>query len=342
MGMMKEVHPDIFRVKIPLADMPMGHINSYIYRGKGRNLIVDTGHDRPECLAVMASAIKKLGIDLGQTDFFITHFHSDHNGQVTLFATDRSKLYISRQDAAFIREWTGFEKMIRFSGTTGFPKEALRYYLENHNEWNLNFKETDDFYTVEDGETIQVGDETFQCILTPGHTMGHACLYSPKRKLLFAGDHILKDIIPTLPCWQDGEDLVKAYFESLQKVYPLNLEIILPGHGIPFTEHRPLVKKIYHYHSHRLEAILNKINGTPVGAYDIASQQKLGGVVNSWNDLPALHQWVATGETVAYLNYLHQRGRIERIATNGKVTFRRKPAGASRSCENVRCSGEAA
>lgn len=319
--MLKEIFPHLFRVRFPLPSMPMGHVNSYIIRGSGHNLIVDTGHDQPDCLKVMKDAIDRLKLDLNQTDFLITHFHSDHNGLVTAFASPKAKVYLSREDAEFISTWTGFEQMIAFAGKSGFPMDALRHYLDTHKEWDLNFNDTANFIPMDDGDSIRVGEDRFTCLLTSGHTMGHICLHDAKRKVLISGDHIHSGSIPTLPCWQEGGNPLKFYFESLQRVSDMDLHLVLPGHGPAVEDYRSLIQKITAYHAKRTGKIFDSLSQAPLTAYEIARMQQWGGSVKSWEDFPALHQWVATGETIAYLHYLLQKGDIQSIFDGETVRF---------------------
>ncbi len=41
---------------------------------------------------------------------------------------------------------------------------------------------------IEDGQLVQLGDDEYEAIHTPGHKNDHLCLYSPESKVLFAGD----------------------------------------------------------------------------------------------------------------------------------------------------------
>jgi len=43
-------------------------------------------------------------------------------------------------------------------------------------------------HAIEDGETVQLGDDRYEPLHTPGHKNDHICLYSPGADVLFAGD----------------------------------------------------------------------------------------------------------------------------------------------------------
>jgi len=44
--------------------------------------VIDTGLNRKECLEAMETGLREIKVDLGKTDFFITHLHADHFGLV--------------------------------------------------------------------------------------------------------------------------------------------------------------------------------------------------------------------------------------------------------------------
>jgi len=89
--MIEELLPDLFRIEIPLPNSPLKHLNSYVIRASERNLVIDTGLNRKECLDAMETGLREIKVDLGKTDFFITHLHADHFGLVGKLVTDTSK-----------------------------------------------------------------------------------------------------------------------------------------------------------------------------------------------------------------------------------------------------------
>lgn len=78
--------PDIYEIRVELPDNPLQYLNSYVIKGKTRNLVIDTGFNRPACRASLCAGLHALDIDLQKTDLFLTHLHADHTGLVGLFA----------------------------------------------------------------------------------------------------------------------------------------------------------------------------------------------------------------------------------------------------------------
>lgn len=83
---------------------------------------------------------------------------------------------------------------------------------------------------LREGDPIEIGDFSFRCIETPGHSPGHTCLYEPKRKILISGDHILSDITPNITIWPEMQDSLQKYLASFRMVCNLGVKLVLPGH----------------------------------------------------------------------------------------------------------------
>ena len=80
---------------------------------------------------------------------------------------------------------------------------------------------------LEEGE-LELGEEKFQVIHTPGHSPGHVCLYEPKNKALIAGDLVFAQGVGRVDFPGGSGELLK---QSITRVAELDLELVLPGHG---------------------------------------------------------------------------------------------------------------
>ncbi|WP_346277334.1 MBL fold metallo-hydrolase [Pseudonocardia sp.] len=49
------------------------------------------------------------------------------------------------------------------------------------------------------GEEMVVGGERWEVVHTPGHSLGHVCLWSSARRVLLSGDHLLPAITRRAP-----------------------------------------------------------------------------------------------------------------------------------------------
>ena len=236
--MIEEVLPYIYRIEVPLPRNPLKAVNSYVIKEEGRSLIIDTGMNRKECMDAISAGLQELDVDLEKADFFITHLHADHLGLVSSLATDTSTIYFSQVGAAFVNSTGFWQEAIDFAGKNGFPEDDLQRAVGSHPGYKYSSKSQLDFHVLKEGDTISIRDYMFECIETPGHTKGHMCLYEPKKKFFMSGDHILIDITPNISLWSDAGNPLNEYLMSLEKVYNLDIEIVLPGHRRIFKNYK--------------------------------------------------------------------------------------------------------
>ena len=305
--MTEEILPDLYRIKIPLPESPLKYLNSYVIKSRDRTLIVDTGFNRNECFDAMNNGLREIKVDLADCDFFITHLHADHFGLISRLAVETSKIYFSRPDKEIIESWEGFEPMIEYAGKNGFPENELRTALHQHPGYKYGSDWTPDMSVLEDGETITFGNYCFECVETPGHTLGHMCLYEPEKKILIAGDHILQDITPNIQCWSDKENPLEKYLASLDKVHKLDVGLVLPGHRRLFKEHRARIDELKRHHEKRAGEILDILKKGPGSAFEVASGMTWDIKFDSWDDFPVAQKWFATGEALSHLRFLEEK-----------------------------------
>jgi glyoxylase-like metal-dependent hydrolase (beta-lactamase superfamily II) len=304
--------PNLFRLKIPLPESPLKYLNSYVIRDSERSMIIDTGLNRRECLEAMQTGLRKVGVCLEKADIFITHLHADHFGLVGKLATDTTNVYFSRPEKELMESWEGFGAMIAYAGRNGFPENELRAALDKHPGAKYGSEWIPELKVLEDGDGINAGDYHFKCVATPGHTMGHTCLYEATKKFLVAGDHILIDITPNIQCWSDEQNPLKHYLASLDKVAGLQIDLVLPGHRRLIRDPATRIKELKTHHRHRLDEVLTILAGRSMTAFEVASRMTWDLRYDDWNDFPVAQRWFATGEAISHLRYLEEAGKVRR------------------------------
>ena len=86
---------------------------------------------------------------------------------------------------------------------------------------------------LEDGDTVTMGETTWQVIHCPGHTPGHVVFYNKENNFAQVGDVLFKGSI-------GRADLPHSDYDALinsitQKLWPLGNVTFIPGHGEPST-----------------------------------------------------------------------------------------------------------
>ncbi|MEE4351408.1 MAG: MBL fold metallo-hydrolase [Desulfatiglans sp.] len=319
--MIEKVLPDVYRLEIPLPQNPLKAVNSYVIKGEDRNLIIDTGLNRKECKDAFDSGLDELGIKREETDLFITHLHADHFGLVGYLASESSKVYFNRPDSEIIEAKGHWNRMVNYAGQNGFPEEELQNAIRNHPGVKFAGDWMPDLSILSEGDTIQAGDYLFECVETPGHSLGHICLYEREKKILVSGDHILIDITPNIQCWSDSMDSLTNYLESLDKVNALEIDIVLPGHRRLIKDCRQRIKELKEHHKNRLNEVLSILQDDHQTAFDVAAHMTWDINYASWDLFPVSQKWFATGEAIAHLRCLEERGQIKRRKENGTNYF---------------------
>jgi len=319
--MCEEVLPNLFRIKIPLPESPLKYLNSYIIKGPARSLIIDTGLNRKECLEAMQKGLDTLGIDLSKSDIFITHLHADHFGLVSELATDSTNILFSRPNKELMESWEGFGAMVAYAGQNGFPEDQLKAAIDKHPGAKYGSDWIPETKVLDDGDVIDVGVYHFKCVATPGHTMGHTCLYEPDKKILVAGDHILIDITPNIQCWSDTDNHLKHYLASLDKVNKLQVDLVLPGHRRLINNHRARIEELKKHHALRLDEVLAILQKGSMSAFEVAAHMSWDIDCERWDQFPVAQKWFATGEALAHLRYLEEEAKVVRRRAAETIKF---------------------
>jgi len=320
----EEILPSTYKIEIPLPKNPLKALNSYLIKGRERSLIIDTGMNRQECMREMSSCLGRLSVDLKKTDFFITHLHVDHIGLVGNLATNASKVYFNDLEASIVspdRSEGHLRQISAIYKSHGFAGDELKKATTSHPAYLYGLKRHVDFCPLKEGDTIDIGDYSLKCIETPGHSPNHMCLYEANKKVLISGDHILSDITPNIALWPEMENPLKEYLASLEKVYALDVDLVLPGHRNICNDHRRRIRELQEHHQARLKEILSALEDGEKTAFQIAPWVSWDIDCSSWELFPPSQKWFALGETIAHLKYLEENRMIHRKTREQKIVF---------------------
>lgn len=327
MPIVQEILPHLYRLEIPLTGSPLRSLNCYVIKGAWRNLIVDTGWNRKECMDAMVAGLKKLDVALERTDFFITHLHVDHIGLVPSLVMNGAKVYFNRKEAANLEAGVLWRPETEYALMSGFPKKDLQALLHNHPAIQYGVKRPLVLTILNQEDTVCVGDFEFRCIETPGHSRGHMCLYESHKKVLLAGDHLLNDITPNIQVWSEDRNPLKDYLRSLERLFDYDIQLVLPGHREIFKDWRKRVLELKRHHHDRLNEILTILGREGKSAFEVASRMSwdISGEYKSWDSFPVQQKWFATGEAISHLRYLEEAGHIEKEIRGQKIFYRVQP-----------------
>jgi len=127
-------------------------------------------------------------------------------------------------------------------------KPVLDYAAEAGLQWNMPFENyRGDLVFLEEGDTVGIGDDRLEVLLTPGHSPGSICFYNKSQQFIVSGDVLFRMGIgrTDLP-GGDHETLLHSIREKLFRL-PDGV-VVYPGHGEPTTigfekRNNPFLKK---------------------------------------------------------------------------------------------------
>ncbi len=166
--------------------------------------VVDPGGDLDKVLAVIEREQLQL------TKILLTHAHIDHAGAVAELVA-RCALPIEGPQLAD-KFW--IDLLPQQSAMFGFP--AAQSFTPDR--W------------LEQGDQVQVGEETLEVLHCPGHTPGHLVFFHAPSRLAIVGDVLFAGSIGRTDFPQGNHaDLIRSIKERL---WPLGDEVaFIPGHG---------------------------------------------------------------------------------------------------------------
>jgi glyoxylase-like metal-dependent hydrolase (beta-lactamase superfamily II) len=304
-----ETPPGVHLIELPLP-FSLGHINVYLVRMDSGYLLIDCGMDTDACFDALARAFESAGLAWHDIRvILLTHVHPDHIGLARrLLQLTPDKLWLHAEDAAYLEQLVQSEPYLAWAAEVlreaGVAREIITQIGATSLGIHQSFHSLQPDRLLAGGEKIPVADGVLEVLWTPGHTPGHVCLYDRQRRVLFSGDQILELISPNIG-WHPGRDPLNEFLTSLEELEKLDIHLILPSHGAPFSGHRDWIRKTMDHHRDRCDRILALLNGSPKTAATV--------VDGLWDRaLTPFHYRFAVFEVLAHLEYLERQGKLIR------------------------------
>ena len=317
--MAEQLGRDLWRLDVPLEGSPLKNLNSYLILGE-ESLLIDTGFRIPSCLAALERELDALGVDRARMDIFCTHLHSDHVGLAPELIRPGRRIFISETDGLRLPGYGDdavWEEMYLEYVENGFNWEEIAQLRLCNPAQNAAPIPCDQYHWLQDGHRLHYGGRELECVLTPGHTPGHLCLFDREAGILFTGDHVLFDISPNICRWGGVEDSLGDYLRSLQRVAELPVTMLLTAHRVYTGDGAARLAELRTHHRNRLDSALDIVRRQAgLTAYDIAGRMVWSIRCRDWADFPVTQKFFAVGEALAHLDHLEKQGLLRRERQN--------------------------
>jgi glyoxylase-like metal-dependent hydrolase (beta-lactamase superfamily II) len=308
-----EIAPGLhwLRMFLPFS---LSHINLWLLEDGDGWTVVDTGVFVDECTAIWERTFNAGMRGRPLKRVLVTHLHPDHIGcagwlsdrfDVPLWMT-RDEYLLARILVADTGRATP-EEGDRFYRGAGFQDDQLDFYHRMFGMFGQYVHELpESYHRIGDHDSIAIGEQHWEVIVGKGHSPEHACLYNAARNLLISGDQLLPTIssnVSVFPTEPDANPLAD-WLDSLAALkarIPADV-LVLPAHGKPFHgAHRRLDALIAEHRDclAKLEVCCRE----PRRAVDVFPALFKSRIDNK-------NLIMATGESIAHLNYLIDSGRV--------------------------------
>jgi glyoxylase-like metal-dependent hydrolase (beta-lactamase superfamily II) len=312
----------VHRIPLPLPSDGLRAVNVYTIEDADGLTLVDSGWALAESRQRLEAALAGIGRELGDVRrFLVTHVHRDHYTQAIvvrrLFGSRVLLGVGERESLDFImdagdRPSTVYRALLLRCGARALVERMRQNWPERDRggEW-----EKPDAW-LDGTEEIEVGARTLRAIPTPGHTRGHLVFADLGHGLLFAGDHVLPHITPSI-----GFEPVRPplplgdYLASLRLVRSLPDLRLLPAHGAVTGSVHARIDELIAHHDRRLDASAAVIKAGASTAYEAARALRWTRRERPFDDLDPFNQMMAVMETAAHLDVLVRQGRLHSPVT---------------------------
>ena len=312
------VAPGVHRVPLPLPTDGLRAVNVYILEDREGLVLIDSGWALAESREALTAALATLGCGLGDVrHFLVTHVHRDHYTQaVELRRIFGSKVSLGAGEHEAIRVILSggtrpFEPQIRQLRASGADAvlRRLRELGPAPRGRPPGWEEPDEWLAAH--QEIELDGRTLRVVPTPGHTQGHVVFTDERAGVLFAGDHVLPHITPSI-----GFEPVSAsqplgdYLESLRVVRAQPDMRLFPAHGPVTASAHARIDELLGHHRDRLGKCAEAVTAGAGTAYEVARALRWTRRGRRLDDLDPFNQMLAVTETRAHLELLAAQGRL--------------------------------
>lgn len=326
-GATREVLPGVLWLRMPLP-MELDHINLYLLEDDDGWWIVDTGIALGPTEALWEAVFERHFADKPVKAVLSTHYHPDHTGMAGwLCERWRAPFYMTQGEyfngLAFSRttrehfSWTTEENMRR----CGYSDTDIGSARDSFGGFGPVIKPMPtSYHRLVDGMQLTIGRRRWQVMIGRGHSPEHACLYCPELNLLLSGDQVIPRITSNISVSgaEPEANPLRDWFQSLERFLETLPEdaLVLPAHNTPFYGLHERLRFLIDHHEDHLLALEEACESETPTVMDLLP-------VMFSRTLDGHNLGLAVGECLAHLNFLSQRGQLERsVDADGRYRYR--------------------
>ncbi|MGN6255105.1 MAG: MBL fold metallo-hydrolase [Solirubrobacterales bacterium] len=259
----EKVLPGIWRLRLPLPWPGVPHGNAWAVACDGGVVMFDTGIGGKGRLRQLDLALAQAGFGVEDVRLVVcTHSHTDHyglGGAIVERAGCELWMHPNWEHVRLLADdpEAALEQRIEVARQSGVPPAALERYRESRSDGETGIdaiKEPD--RDLLPGVEVETDVGTWQVHETPGHAPSHVVLHQPEKRLLISGDHLLGRTVLFFD-YGHSPDPIGEFLASLDRVEPLDVGLVLPGHGRTFRDPEAKIAES----RRQVDQLLGKVRG---------------------------------------------------------------------------------
>jgi glyoxylase-like metal-dependent hydrolase (beta-lactamase superfamily II) len=311
------VSPGVFRIPLPLPSDSLRAVNIYVIVTEDGLCLVDGGWAIPETMEPLVAGLKQLDATIGDIrQVLVTHVHRDHyTHAITLrrVVGTHVVLGIGEKPVLDYLHDPDIPPLVRSAErlrTLGAGKLSERISSEaKRRAHDTSIWEPPDEW-LKAGSVHLSGGRSLEAIETPGHTPGHVVFHDLAGSLLFAGDHVLPTITPSIGfAAAPSPSPLADFLRSLSAVRQRPDALLLPAHGPVASSVHARVDELLTHHARRLDATEKALLLGADTPYEVARALTWTRHGRSLHELDDFNAMLAVFETAAHLAVLAAQGR---------------------------------
>ncbi len=320
----------VYRIPLPLPFDGLRAVNVYAIEASDGLVMIDSGWVLEATRTQLEKSLGSIGARLGDIrTFLITHVHRDHYTQaVALRKTFGSRIWLGAQERHSLEILLGKDFRAMSAQADRLISAGAQQLIDQMAaagfrlpQADLGYGEPDDWITA--GQAFELGTRTLTAIATPGHTRGHLVFADHEAGLLFAGDHVLPHITPSIGFEAAPPPLpLHDFLESLRLVRQMPDLVLLPAHGPVAPSVHARIDELLDHHDVRLRAIAGVMAGGASTAFQVAQAIRWTSRDRKLADLDLINQTLAVCETQCHLDLLVARGQAAAELSDGVRYYR--------------------
>jgi glyoxylase-like metal-dependent hydrolase (beta-lactamase superfamily II) len=322
------VAPGVHRIPLPLPD-ELAAVNVYAIEQPDGLTLIDAGLALQRSRTLLEKSLGDIGRSLGDVrEFLVTHAHRDHYTLATQVRRDYgTRVRLGIREASSVAavsqpDWPAFSSQLAELRRCGADALAEQVAAEARGQGVEATLWTPPDSWIVDDEVIEVGARRLRAIPTPGHTQGHLVFHEEATQVLFAGDHVLPHITPSIGLEPiPGRSPLADFLGSLRRVRRLPDCRLLPAHGPVVASSHARVDELLAHHDDRLASSLAAVRDGCATGFDVARRLTWTSRQVAYGALPTFHQMLAVVETSAHLRLLVEQGHIAETIDAGVLRF---------------------